>query len=75
MGETQKERINQFLEENAAPVAGLREGTMLHIEGDSIILKGIAPARIFRRGHHPVEIEPGSNLNALLSLSRHGGEL
>ena len=31
MGETQEERINQFLEENYAPVAGLREGTMLRI--------------------------------------------
>jgi dipeptidase E len=29
MGETQEERIIQFLEENATPVVGLREGAML----------------------------------------------
>ncbi len=67
MGETQEERINQFLEENETPVAALREGTMLRIEGDSIILNGITSARIFRRGHPPLEVETGANLNALLS--------
>ncbi|HZS10006.1 MAG TPA: dipeptidase PepE [Blastocatellia bacterium] len=72
MGETQEERINQFLEENDATVVGLREGTMLRVEGDSIILKGIRAARIFRRGMGPVEIEPGSNLNGLLSTGRQG---
>ncbi|MGH9852503.1 MAG: dipeptidase PepE, partial [Blastocatellia bacterium] len=74
MGETQEERINQFLEENNAPVAGLREGTMLRIEGASIILKGGATARIFRRGHPPIEVEPGSNLNGLLSSGKPEGE-
>jgi dipeptidase E len=66
MGETQEERINQFLEENHIPVAGLREGTMLRIEQGAILLKGVAPARIFRRGHPPIEIEPESNLVELL---------
>src|SRR6266404_5919570 len=32
MGETQQERILQFLEENDTPVAGLREGAMVRIE-------------------------------------------
>ncbi len=73
MGETQEERINQFLEENDAPVAGLREGVMLRIEGDSIILKGITTARIFRRLHLPIEVEPGSNLKELLSTGGKGG--
>jgi dipeptidase E len=67
MGETQEERINQFLEENYAPVVGLREGTMLRIEQGVILLKGVAPARIFRRGHQPIEIEPESSLAELLS--------
>ena len=68
MGETQEERINQYLEENHAPVAGLREGTMLRVEPGSIVLKGITAARVFRRGHAPLEVEPGSNLAGLLSF-------
>jgi dipeptidase E len=75
MGETQEERINQFLEENDAPVVGLREGTMLRVEGDSIILKGPDPARIFRRRHTPIEVEPESNLNELLSTPRSEGAI
>ncbi|MEW6206905.1 MAG: dipeptidase PepE [Acidobacteriota bacterium] len=67
MGETQEERILQFLEENDAPVIGLREGTMLRVETGSILLKGITSARIFRRNHSPVEIDPGANLIDLLS--------
>jgi dipeptidase E len=61
MGETQEERINQFLEENDAPVVGLREGAMLRVEGDSVVLKGVSGARIFRRGHSPIETEPARN--------------
>src|SRR5215813_12989385 len=68
MGETQEERILQYLEENDAPVLGLREGTMLHVEQGSIVLKGITAARIFRRGQAPIEVEPGSNLAELLSF-------
>ena len=66
MGETQEERVRQFHEENEAPVVGLREGTMLLVEGGSITLKGVAAARIFRRGHDPVETGPGSKLNHLI---------
>jgi dipeptidase E len=64
MGETQEERINQFLEENDAPVVGLREGGMLRIERGAVLLRGTTPARIFRRGHPPSEVETGSILSA-----------
>lgn len=67
MGETQEERIRQFLEEDTTPVAGLREGAMLRVEKGSIELKGVSGARVFRRGHEPVEIEPGAKLNYLVS--------
>src|SRR6202171_5258759 len=40
MGETQEERILQFLEENDAPVAGLREGAMVRIENGSTTFEG-----------------------------------
>ncbi len=75
MGETQEERINQFLEENDAPVVGLREGTMLRVEQGAILLKGITAARVFRRGYSPVEIEPESNLGALLAPTREKGNV
>src|SRR5215510_8803632 len=56
MGETQEERIMQYLEENDAPVVGLREGALLRIHEGSIELRGTSGARIFRRGHRPVEV-------------------
>jgi dipeptidase E len=66
MGETQEERILQFLEENDAPVAGLREGAMVRVEYGSTILKGSSGARIFRKGREPVELMPGAHLDNLL---------
>ena len=64
MGETQEERILQFLEENATPVAGLREGAMVRIENDVTTLKGKSGARIFRKGQEPVETQPGQQLDS-----------
>lgn len=66
MGETQEERIMQFLEENEETVIGLREGSMLRIEEGAVVLKGANTARIFRRGEKAVEAAPGSNLCPLL---------
>lgn len=66
MGETQEQRILQFLEENEESVVGLREGSFLRVEENAVILKGAHSARIFRRGMHPVEIPSGTNLNDLL---------
>ena len=66
MGETQEERINQFLEENDAPVIGLREGTMVRVEHGATVLKGITAARIFRRTRKPVEVGAGSRLDDAL---------
>jgi dipeptidase E len=66
MGETQEERILQFHEESETPVAGLREGAMLRVEGASVVLKGSAGARLFRRGRPPVETTPVADVGALL---------
>ena len=63
MGETQEERILQFLEENSTPVAGLREGAMVWAENGSYILKGSSGARIFCKGVEPVETLPGGCLD------------
>jgi len=62
MGETQEERILQFLEENETPVVGIREGAWLICEYGAVTLKGEAGARIFRRGEIPVEAKPGENI-------------
>ena len=67
MGETREERLLQFLEENETPVVGLREGAMLRVEGESVLLQGIAGARIFRRGRDPVEAKPGAAIGTLLA--------
>jgi len=62
MAETREERLLQFLEENETPVVGLREGAMLRVERGIVMLKGVAAARIFRRGRPPCELAPGSPL-------------
>ena len=66
MGETQEERILQFLEENDAPVVGLREGAMLRVEEECVTLEGSTGARVFRRGQAPMEKLPGARLDELL---------
>lgn len=66
MGETQEERITQFLEENEAAVIGLREGSMVRVQDGVFLLKGPHMARIFRCGEKPVEAAPGSSLRSLL---------
>jgi dipeptidase E len=66
MGETQEERIMQFLEENEAAVVGLREGSMLLVRDGAVVLKGPNTARIFRRGEKAVEAPTGSNLSSVL---------
>jgi dipeptidase E len=66
MGETQEERIMQFLEENEETVIGLREGSILRVQEGAVVLKGTNTARIFRRGEKPLEAPSGSNLRPLL---------
>jgi dipeptidase E len=66
MGETQEERITQFLEENREIVVGLREGSFLRVQGAEVTLKGPCTARVFRCREEPVEVAPGSALAELL---------
>jgi dipeptidase E len=66
MGETQEERILQFLEENDTPVVGIREGAWLLCNDGEVTLKGQTGARIFRRGLAPVEVTPGTDISKLV---------
>jgi dipeptidase E len=62
-GETREERLREFHEENVTPVVGLREGTCLRVDGPRATLVGGRPARIFRRGESPFEVDPGTRID------------
>ncbi len=66
MGETRETRIREFHEENTLPVVGLREGAILRVTGDSILLVGLAGARVFRHGQEPVEVTPVTAIESLV---------
>lgn len=66
MGETQEERILQFLEENETPVVAMREGAWIVAQPGSVKLKGSSGARIFRRGHAPMEVVSGAEISDLV---------
>jgi dipeptidase E len=68
MGETQEERILQFLEENDTPVVGIREGAWLLCNDGNVTLRGQTGARIFRRGHAPVEVTPGTEISKSIEV-------
>lgn len=66
MGETRETRIREFHEMNARPVVGLREGAWLTVRGDTCSLGGTTGARLFQRGHDPVEYAPPADLSFLM---------
>jgi dipeptidase E len=67
-GETREQRINEFLTVNRGMVVtGLREACLLEVSEGKIELKGSRPMRVFRFGAEPVEVNPGEDLDFLLS--------
>jgi len=68
MGETRDERLGEFVHVNPGiRVIGIREGTMLRVEGDDVRLLGNKPARYFVKGEAPRDIAPEESLNFLLA--------
>jgi dipeptidase E len=66
-GETREQRIAEFIEINPGVfVVGLREGSMLRLEGNRLSLIGTNTMRIFKKGNLPVETVPGDDLGFLL---------
>lgn len=65
-GETRDDRLREFHEENDTPVVGLWEAGLLRCEGGRLDLSN-APARVFRKGQPPLDVEPGNDLAPLLN--------
>jgi dipeptidase E len=71
MGETRDERLGEFVHANpGVRVVGIREGTMLRVEGDDIQLLGGKPARYFIKGEEPRDLSPEESLSLLLKEAR-----
>ncbi|MAP54284.1 dipeptidase PepE [Altibacter sp.] len=60
MGETRETRIKEFHTQNTIPVIGLREGSWLEVNGDTITLRGTLNARIYKQGKDPYELDTNS---------------
>jgi len=55
-GETRQQRIEEFLTVNRdVTVIGLREATLIQVEGEKYVLKGGKTMRVFEYGKEPVE--------------------
>lgn len=66
-GETREQRIEEFIEINSTLfVVGLREGTMLRVEGEQMRLIGNRTARIFLKGNTPLELSSDNDFSFLL---------
>jgi dipeptidase E len=66
-GETREERLLEFVAANpGVHVVGLREGSILRVEGPRLSLLGEKTARIFLRGRSPWEVGPRDDLSFLM---------
>jgi dipeptidase E len=65
-GETRETRIKEFHCYNSEYVVGLREGAMLHIVDDKMVLKGTTGARVFKNQKEPEEYKPEDSLDFVL---------
>jgi len=65
-GETRADRIAEFIEANPnMTVVGLREGSILRVEGDSLKLLGENDMRLFRKGQDVKECSTSDSIDFL----------
>jgi len=57
-GETRETRIKEFHKFNTVPVVGLREGSWLNVDDNTITLEGKLNARVFEHNKPPYEVKP-----------------
>lgn len=62
MGETRETRIKEFHAFNTTPVLGLREGSWLEVNADTILLKGPLTARLFLPNKDAEELNTETDL-------------
>lgn len=66
-GETREQRILEYIEANPRRwVVGLREGSMLRLTDEGLVLIGRNPLRLFKKGEPTRELQPGDDLSFLL---------
>jgi len=66
-GETREQRILEFITINRhVRVVGLREGSILRLQGDTLQLLGDQPFRLFQAGSEPREVGPEESLSFLM---------
>lgn len=66
-GESREDRIREFLELNSDfTVVGLKEGSMIQIEGDNVKLLGNKTLKVFRKDQPTLEYDPSTSLDFIL---------
>lgn len=63
-GETRDDRLREFHEMNETPVVGLWEGGLIQVQDNKAILHATG-ARIFRKDHDTVDLQPGDQIDCL----------
>ena len=71
MGETRETRIKEFHKYNDEIVVGLREGAMLLVNDENVLLKGTTGAKIFYKNKKPQEYQPGAKLDFLMAPDKN----